>query len=241
MGERMLVGKVLVGARTLAFGVFISACSADIDSARKLVLEGEDFSILLAKNYREHSIFEVEQMYDWPDAFRYARKALAASEGIPPPPESLADWHLPATHVPRLSHARARLITAFKQGFALTDPAQAATAQSSFDCWVEQLEEGWPVSHIKQCRAAFEAALDSCHAQQITVSAILTSRTADVMNAGNAEAPGYDHTADEDDGICENESQAESVTRSAATTDAGRAGILIKVPFTHNSGFGRSR
>ena len=74
MGERMLVGKVLVGARTLAFGVFISACSADIDSARKLVLEGEDFSILLAKNYREHSIFEVEQMYDWPDAFRYARK-----------------------------------------------------------------------------------------------------------------------------------------------------------------------
>jgi len=61
------------------------------------------------------------------------------------------------------------------------------------------------------------------------------------MNAGNAEAPGYDHTADEDDGICENESQAESVTRSAATTDAGRAGILIKVPFTHNSGFGRSR
>ena len=92
------------------------------------------------------------------------------------------------------------------QGFALTDPAQAATAQSSFDCWVEQLEEGWPVSHIKQCRAAFEAALDSWHAQQITVSAIVTSRTADVMNAGNAEAPGCDHTADEDDGICENES-----------------------------------
>ena len=73
---------------------------------------------------------------------------------------------------------------------------------------------------LDDAHTAFETALDSWHAQQITVSAIVTSRTADVMNAGNAEAPGYDHTADEDDGICENESQAESVTRSAATTDA---------------------
>ena len=215
-----MVGKVLIGAWVLTFGGIISACSADIDSARNLILEGEDFAVLLAKNYREHSIFEAERMYDWPDASRYARKALAASEGDPPPPESLADWHLPAAHVPRLSGARVRLITAFKQGFALTDPAQAATAQSSFDCWVEQLEEGWQVSHIKQCRIAFEAALESWHAQQITVSAIATSPPSDAVNAGQADPPGKDQPADGGDTVCESD---------------GRADFHIIVPFAHDS------
>ena len=161
-----------VSVLALAFSMFVSACAGDIESVRELIPEGEDFTSLLAGNYRELSHFEADRMYDWPDASRYAEKALAAAQGVPPPPESLADWHIPADQSSRRGAARAHLIAAFEEGFALTDPAQAATAQASFDCWVEQLEEGWQISHIKQCRVAFKTALDGWRGRRITVSSV---------------------------------------------------------------------
>jgi OOP family OmpA-OmpF porin len=39
-------------------------------------------------------------------------------------------------------------------------PAMAAKAQVSFDCWVEQLDEGWQTDHIAACRRNMMAAIE---------------------------------------------------------------------------------
>ncbi len=230
-----MVNILPVGALTLALGLFVSACTTDIESARKLILNGEDFTLLLAENYRDLAIFEADRMYDWPDASRYAQKALAASKGVPPPPESLADWHLPAEQVPVLGRARAHLIAAFEAGFALTDPAQAATAQSSFDCWVEQLEEGWQTSHIKECRDAFEAALGTWRARQIKVSSIAALRPKSAANAGDGEAPEKDHAARRRHSVCEFGVRAEEASSAATAMEVEPAALRIRVQFAHDS------
>ena len=41
----------------------------------------------------------------------------------------------------------------------LRAPGQIGEAQTRFDCWVEQLEEGHQTEHIADCRELFEAML----------------------------------------------------------------------------------
>lgn len=157
----------LAGALTVAGGLLLSACVGDIEATRNLAVSGEDFSLQLAENYRELTLFEADQMYDWPDAWLFADKALAAARGEALAPEHIEDWHITAHQVGVLGAARAHLVSAIDAGFAEQSPTQAALAQSSFDCWIEQLEEGWQLGHIKECRSAFARALGSWQARQI--------------------------------------------------------------------------
>ena len=232
-----MISFLPVGALTLVLGLFFSACTTEIESARNLILDGEDFTLLLAESYRELAIFEADRMYDWPDVSRYAQKALAASRGVLPPPESLADWHLLAEQVAFLGRARTQLIAAFEEGFAQTDPAQAATAQSSFDCWVEQLEEGWQTTHIEECRGAFEAALDTWRARQIKVSSIAALRPMSAANAGRGKEPGTVQAAQRRHGQCEFGIQAEEATSAAtaAIMEVEPEAVRIRVQFGHDS------
>jgi len=133
----------LADALTVAGGLLLSACVGDIEATRNLAVSGEGFSPQLAENYRELTLFEADQMYDWPDAWLFADKALAAARGEAPAPEHIEDWPIPAHQVGVLGVARAHLVSAIDAGFAEQSPIQAALAQSSFDCWIEQLEEGW--------------------------------------------------------------------------------------------------
>ncbi len=161
-----------LGAVAVLGGFVLSACTNNIESTRDLAVAGDGFSPQLAQNYRELTLFEADKMYDWPDAWLFADKALAASGGAVPTPERVADWRIPESQVPPLSSARAELVAAIDAGFARQIPVQAALAQSSFDCWIEQLEEGWQLGHIEKCRGAFEAALENWRVRQITSEAI---------------------------------------------------------------------
>lgn len=40
-------------------------------------------------------------------------------------------------------------------------PMQAAQAQVSFDCWIEQQEENWQTEDILSCKSSFMEAIDS--------------------------------------------------------------------------------
>jgi OOP family OmpA-OmpF porin len=168
----MMRNFMTVGAATLMAGLFLTACINNIESTRNLSTMGEGFSPQLAENYRELTLFEADQMYDWPDAWLFADKALAASRGMVPAPERVADWHIPENQIPGLKRARADLVSAIDAGFARQHPVQAAIAQTSFDCWIEQLEEGWQLDHIEKCRSAYESALNNWHVRQITSQVI---------------------------------------------------------------------
>lgn len=139
---------------------FLTACAGqDIERMRSAEPTGSAFTRALAEEYRQITLFEADQMYDWRDAGYFARKGLRAAGGEVVPPEELGGWHLPADKVDELSSARARLVSLLNAGAREKAPQEAAHAQGRFDCWVEQQEENHQPDHIAACRDEFYAAL----------------------------------------------------------------------------------
>src|SRR5690606_15451137 len=61
--------------------------------------------------------------------------------------------------VNELATSRTRLMAAMAGGAAEKKPFDAATAQASFDCWMEQQEENFQPAHIAACRDDFMTAM----------------------------------------------------------------------------------
>lgn len=115
------------------------------------------FENALAEEYKKLALYEADEMHDWPDAGTFAKKSLAANEGYKPVPEQLTNWDLEFGEE-RLSDARMRLTALMARGADDKAPQLAAKAQANFDCWVEQVEEGWQFDHIELCQSQFQQA-----------------------------------------------------------------------------------
>lgn len=142
--------------------LLLAGCGAwDVEALRgtTTTAAGTPFTQSLAKEYRSLTLFEADQMKDWPDAYTFAAKGLAAARGDNVLPETTDRWSLPAAKKGELDGARARLLTALDGGARTRAPAIAAKAQVAYDCWVEQEEEAWQTPDIASCKAGFEAAM----------------------------------------------------------------------------------
>ncbi|MEQ9491532.1 MAG: OmpA family protein [Alphaproteobacteria bacterium] len=139
----------------------LSACgTSHVPQANETDFSGNDFNHELARNYREFSNFEAYEMHDWSDAILYADKALASANGNPPWPDDMKSRSIDGdTEKAELREARRRLVAALENGAARAAPKNTASAQSNFDCWVEQQEEGWQVADIAACKDGFYAAM----------------------------------------------------------------------------------
>lgn len=115
------------------------------------------FEKALAEEYKKLALYEADEMHDWPDAGTFAKKGLAADDGSQPLPEQLANWNIEFGEK-RLSDARMRLTALMARGAPEKSPLLAAKAQASFDCWVEQVEEGWQFDHIELCQSQYQQA-----------------------------------------------------------------------------------
>ena len=143
----------------LVLSLLVAACSFDIEEARNISVEGGDFNHELAREYRDIALYEADEMYDWPDAALFSRKAILASTGQITAPENIDDWNISEDAEADFSEARTLLVDSLEAGFRDQIPAQAASAQASFDCWIEQQEEGWQIEHIARCRQNFQNAM----------------------------------------------------------------------------------
>jgi OOP family OmpA-OmpF porin len=138
----------------------LAGCASDIEQMRTVEATGGNaFTQALTEQYRQITIFEADEMYDWPDAGYFARKGLAAAGGEVVLPEEIGNWDIPEDHVQELTDARARLMAALDSGARESNPEVAARAQGRFDCWVEQQEENHQPDHIAACRDEFLAAM----------------------------------------------------------------------------------
>ncbi len=157
--RKPLHGPLLI-TEIVALGL-VAGCGAtfDYDALRTSNAAGDGFAPALSREYKSFALFETDEMMDWPDAAHFGEKTLVAAKGTVPQPEKLEDWRLPPDHVGELSTARARLTRALDRGAGQRWPDQAAVAQVSFDCWVEQQEENWQTNHIALCRQKFETAM----------------------------------------------------------------------------------
>jgi len=122
---------------------------------------GSSFNDQLAREYHIMTLYEWNEMRDYIDAEYYASKALMAGKGgVAPAPSDPARWSIgEAAQMQELKVAHGELVKALRDGAPTIAPRQAAIAQTRFDCWVEQQEEGWQFDEIAACRDQFRTAM----------------------------------------------------------------------------------
>ncbi len=141
--------------------VLMAGCvGPEIEEMRRVEATGTDFTKALAAEYKDITLFEADEMYDWLSAGHFARKGLSAATGASVEAEPLEGWDLPEEKIAEMAEARARLLGALQAGARAKLPELAARAQGGFDCWIEQQSENHQPAHIARCRDTFYAALD---------------------------------------------------------------------------------
>ncbi|MDW3204765.1 MAG: OmpA family protein [Alphaproteobacteria bacterium] len=127
-------------------------------------ISGKTFTDYLARDYQDLSVYEYQEMYDYIDAETYAERGMQARAGVAPEPFQPQNWDIDSAQARSdLKSGRHQLVMALNDGAATIAPELAAEAQSKYDCWVEQQEEGWQTLHIARCREGFEAAMADLH------------------------------------------------------------------------------
>lgn len=136
----------------------LSSCAwieiADVERQRN---QGTAFDRGLYNGYLELAKNEYGEI-DLADEHRFADRARAAAAGNAPEPEEISFRSLSAAQADELGAARGRLMQAFADGGREAAPADAATAQVSFDCWMQEAEEN-DAADAAACAKDFEDAL----------------------------------------------------------------------------------
>lgn len=149
-------------ASLLTFG--LGACGTyatdRIADAGRMTPSGSTFASGLHAGYVQQANLEGKE-YDFNKGDLWASKATAAARGETIEPEDLARWKLPNESRDDLVSAREQLMAALATGAAEKMPWEAAKAQVSFDCWVEEQAENHQPDDIRACRNDFEAAMSA--------------------------------------------------------------------------------
>jgi OmpA-OmpF porin, OOP family len=168
--------KTMVVGAAAAFA--LSACTtvSSIDRVAEMGSSGNAFTDGLHAGYVELAYKEAG-FYDWIDAGFFRDKAEAAGMGEVVLPEDPNTWSIDdQAQLAELNSERARLIAELDNGGRTDFPMVAAMAQTSFDCWVEEAEEGpehngpvadHQVRELGKCRADYLTAMEELTAEEM--------------------------------------------------------------------------
>jgi OOP family OmpA-OmpF porin len=136
--------------------MMLAACGTQhVPQMNKVEMNGENFNGNLARDYKVLSNWEAYEEMNWTDAVTYADKSMAAAAGKSVAPDNLTHRDIQGAKMAELQSAHTRLTYALANGAAQRAPVNAARAQSNFDCWAEQQEEGWQIAQIAACKDGF--------------------------------------------------------------------------------------
>lgn len=140
---------------------FLFGCTTgSLEELRATHPTGTPFQNALSSEYLQLSDREALD-YDWSDSQFFAEKGLRAAYGHDVEPEKIDDWSIPDEIRPELEAARQKLLANLTAENKRDKTEAAARAQASFDCWLEEQEEGWQLDAIKTCKSRFYAAMES--------------------------------------------------------------------------------
>ena len=155
----MKVARLVIAGLSIGLlGACATPLGLEIQSARGLKAEGSKFNRALYTLYLNRAEVEMAEN-DHTNADLFARKAKAAARDELVLPEDLAEHTIPQEKYTELADARQRLMWVFDRGGREALPGQAALAQQSFDCWVEEQEENIQPPHIAACKRTFLGAI----------------------------------------------------------------------------------
>jgi OOP family OmpA-OmpF porin len=152
----------------LGLAASLSACGAyDVAELKTRDIDSSTFGGAVAEEYRKFVAFEADQMMDWSDANYFAAKALKVlDDPIAAQPENYKNWNIDQQFVDDLEVGQGRLRIAMRLFSPEEGAVNLAKAITSFDCWVEQAEEGWQIDHIAACQTSFNDALGELEQQK---------------------------------------------------------------------------
>lgn len=139
--------------------VAMTASPQDIAPAAGGVQGTRALSQYLAREYYTMAKAENTKAYDYKTSKLFTKKAVMASKGQTVMPSKVSSYDIPANLVPELTAARADLIAALKDSNTPDNAQNLATAQTRYECWLEQAEEATKESHYAACKAEFEQAM----------------------------------------------------------------------------------
>jgi outer membrane protein OmpA-like peptidoglycan-associated protein len=143
----------------ISAAALLGACAnMNIPGVRGMTDEGSAFDAGLHQGYSDLAQAEYDEA-DWTDARYFTNRAKMAAMGQDGGPQPLVDRNLPEGSISEISVARADLMSAFDAGGRDKAASAAARAQTSFDCWMQELEENIQQEDIDNCRASFYQAL----------------------------------------------------------------------------------
>lgn len=146
------IGAVMLG---------LAGCytTEEYEQLQRIQPVGDAFQQALAVHYLEFARQEYDH-YDWRSVELFAQKGLAAARGEPVPPESPQTWSLDEHARSTLDAAYQTLQTKLTAHYKKRRPKQAAELQFSYECWLEEQEEGWEIAAINACKQRFTRLLE---------------------------------------------------------------------------------
>jgi len=126
----------------------------DVDEVKNLPQpEGEFERALFAEYVRLGAAERAEA--DWNDTTFFLNRARRLSQGHYREPTNFEDRDMPADSLAEFTDARRRLMIVLSGSRLWKQPVEAAQAQASFDCWMQEREENFQDDDILSCRTAF--------------------------------------------------------------------------------------
>lgn len=119
---------------------------------------GNDFSAYLAHEYMELAKQE-NAAYDYQAAMMFTNKAKAAQKGEEVSPFAFRDFEIDSQYEGEVEQKRLELLGALQSKNSPENYFTLAKAQTQFDSWLEQLEEGHQPKQIQTCAESFDAAM----------------------------------------------------------------------------------
>ena len=140
-------------------GALLAACSGpNIAMLKSTPNKGTSFDKGLQAGYTQLAKDEAAE-YDFGDADHFGKKAMMAANGQNVLPDRLYERKLPKKYVAELQAAWQKLTLARTHGGKTKAPAALATAQTQYDCWIQEAEEDIQRIDISRCQIGFNAAM----------------------------------------------------------------------------------
>lgn len=149
--------------------LMLAACSGlsshtEIEALNEAKVTGSPFTKRLTEDYKKFVAVKQRNL-DYADAKHFARKGLLSAQGKVVMPEPLSNWHLDADSARELRAARGELLQVLDAGGRAMAPFEAANAQFSFDCWIEEQEQNWLSALSPTCKGDFTRAMSDLTAR----------------------------------------------------------------------------
>lgn len=152
-----LTGGALAAALVLSLGM--SGAQAAAHGAKPAMSAHQSFTSALASRYASMAAEEKFEL-DAADEAHFAGKAGRASQGLVVMPDAPNSRPIEnAGQRAFAGSAHARLMTALGGEAPGKHPLVLADAQTSYDCYLQEAQEGYQLLHIQRCHDGFETAM----------------------------------------------------------------------------------